>query len=96
MVTRIVITLIVSMIVCFTFQKQLMHILRAPAESLIVTKQLETMPDGETHKGIKVPTVEIWDEAKDVEAIAASLGEEQRRLSTRRWRNPIWSSTHAA
>lgn len=79
MVTRIVITLIVSMIVCFTFQKQLMHILRAPAESLIVTKQLETMPDGETHKGIKVPTVEIWDEAKDVEAIAASLGEEQRK-----------------
>ena len=79
MVTRIVITLIVSMIICFTFQKDLMNILRAPAEDVIASKQMETMPDGDVHEGIKVPTIEIWDEAKEVEAIAATLGEEQRK-----------------
>jgi sec-independent protein translocase protein TatC len=79
MVTRVVITLLVSMIVCFTFQDDLMRILRAPVENVILSKQLETMPDGEAHEGIKVPTVETWNEAKDVERIASSLGEEQRK-----------------
>ena len=79
MVTRVVITLLVSMIVCFAFQDDLMRILRAPVENVILSKQLETMPDGEAHEGIKVPTVETWNEAKDVERIASSLGEEQRK-----------------
>lgn len=78
MVTRVVITLVISMIVCFTFQKQLMNVMRAPAEDVIKHKQMETMPDGDVHKGIKVPTIETWDEAKSVEKIAASLGPEQR------------------
>jgi sec-independent protein translocase protein TatC len=78
MVTRVVITLLVSMIVCFAFQDDLMRILRAPVENVILSKQMETMPDGEAHEGIKVPTVETWNEAKDVERIAASLGEVQR------------------
>ena len=79
MVTRVVITLLVSMIVCFAFQDDLMRILRAPVENVILSKQLETMPDGEAHEGIKVPSVETWNEAKDVERIASSLGEEQRK-----------------
>lgn len=79
MVTRVVITLLISMIACFAFQDDLMRILRAPVENVILSKQMETMPDGEAHKDIKVPTVEIWNEAKDVERIAASLGEEQRK-----------------
>ena len=78
MITRIVITLLISMISCFYFQEQLMDILRDPVESVILTKQQETMPDGKVHDGIKVPSVEIWNEAKDVERIAASLGEGQR------------------
>jgi sec-independent protein translocase protein TatC len=78
MVTRVVITLLVSMIACFAFQDDLMRILRAPVENVILSKQMETMPDGEAHEGIKVPTVETWNEAKDVERIAASLGEVQR------------------
>ncbi len=78
MVTRVVITLLISMIVCFSFQKQLMQVLRAPAESVIAQKQQATMPDGDVHKGIKVPTVEIWDEAKSVEHTAAGLSAEQR------------------
>lgn len=80
MVTRVVITLLVSMIVCFAFQDDLMRILRAPVENVILSKQLETMPDGEVHEGIKVPSVETWNEAKDVERIASSLGEEERKF----------------
>ncbi len=80
MITRIVITLVVSMIFCFTFQAHLMKILRAPAEKVIMTKQQETMPDAKAHRGIKVPSVEVWDEAKNVEHIAAGLDENQRAV----------------
>jgi sec-independent protein translocase protein TatC len=80
MITRVVITLLISMIVCFTFQSQLMHILREPAEKVIFDKQQETMPDEDAHPGIKVPTVETWGEAKRVERAVASLDEEQRVL----------------
>ncbi|QTN33456.1 twin-arginine translocase subunit TatC [Akkermansiaceae bacterium] len=78
MITRVVVTLLVSMIVCFTFQEQLMHVLRAPAEKVIFDKQQETMPDAKAHPGITVPTVETWDEAKAIERIAAGLDEGQR------------------
>ena len=80
MITRIVITLLISMIVCFTFQKELMRILREPAEKVIAVKQQETMPDGDAHEGIRVPTVEMWDKAKDVERIAAGLEEKSRAV----------------
>jgi sec-independent protein translocase protein TatC len=80
LITRVVITLVISMIVCFTFQGQLMDILRAPAEKVIFDKQQETMPTAEAHPGIKVPSVEIWDEAKSVERIVAGLDEGQRVL----------------
>ncbi len=80
MITRVVITLVISMIFCFTFQAHLMEILRAPAEKVIFDKQQETMPDARKHKGIKVPTVEVWDEAKTIEGIAAGLDGEQRAL----------------
>ena len=88
MVTRIVITLLISMIVCFTFQQELMQVLRDPVENVIFTKQKETMPDEKMHKGIKVPSVETWNEAKDVESIASSLGEDQRKKFYKALPNP--------
>lgn len=78
-ITRVVVTLVLSMIVCFAFQKQLMRILRAPAEKVILVKQKETMPDEKKHPGIKVPTVEQWSEAKEIEDTAAGLSPEQRQ-----------------
>lgn len=80
MVTRIVITLLISMIICFAFQGELMKILRAPAEKVLHMKQKESMPDAEKHKGIIVPTVEVWSEAKKVEQIARGLNETQRKI----------------
>ncbi len=78
MVTRVVLTLVVSMIICFTFQEQLMEILRAPAEDVLLVKALETMPDAKKYPGIKVPSVEVWNEAKDIESMASGLHEAQR------------------
>lgn len=78
MITRVVITLLVSMIVCFTFRGDLMDILRAPAENVLLVKQKATMPDAGKHEGIKVPTVELWNRAKEVQWIAAGLDESQR------------------
>lgn len=79
MITRVVITLLISMIACFAFQSELMSVMRAPAEEVLMRKQAETMPDAKTHKGIKPLTVEVWNEAKDIEAVAAGLGEEHRK-----------------
>lgn len=78
MVTRVVITLVVSMIICFTFQKQLMEVLRAPAEEVLLVKAMETMPDAKKHPGIKVPSVEVWNEAKEIEGVSSGLDEAQR------------------
>ncbi|MGJ8634167.1 MAG: twin-arginine translocase subunit TatC [Luteolibacter sp.] len=78
LVTRVVITLLISMLFCFLFRDNLMDILRAPAEKVILVKQQETMPDGKKHEGIRVPTVEMWMKAKDVGWIAAGLTAEQR------------------
>lgn len=78
MVFRIVITLLISVVICFAFQKKLMEILREPAEQVMLTKQKATMPDAKKHDGIKVPTVSEWNEAKDIENTARSLNPEQR------------------
>ena len=78
MVFRIVITLLISVIVCFAFQEQLMEILRKPAEQVILIKQEATMPNAKEHRGIRVPTVQEWNEAKDIEYVAAGLSPEQR------------------
>ena len=78
MITRVVVTLLISMVVCFTFQEELMQILRDPVDDVILTKQRETMPDPNLHEGITVPSVEQWNEAKDVERIAGGLDGERR------------------
>lgn len=80
MVTRVVITLLISMLICLAFQGELMSLLRAPAEKVLLIKQQESMPDGKTHEGIKVPTVEIWNQARQAERIAMGLDEAQRKM----------------
>lgn len=80
MITRVVITLIISMIVCFVFRGELMEVLRAPAENVLLTQQLQTMPDEDKHPGIEVPSVETWNKAKEVEQIAAGLDAAQRQI----------------
>lgn len=79
MVTRIVITLLISMIVCFMFQGELMSILRRPAEEVVKKKQELSMPDVKKHEGLGIPSLEVWNRAKDVEGIVAGLSEGERK-----------------
>ena len=71
MITRSLVTLMVAMVICFGFQKQLMDILRKPVEEvrlIHVSKQLpseiEINPDS-------------WEQAKKIEHAATSLGAER-------------------
>lgn len=80
LITRVLLTLVVSMVVCFAFQDELMELLREPAEQVLRVKQEETMPDVGAHPGIRVPTVAEWDRAKGLEYVAKGLTEEQRVL----------------
>jgi sec-independent protein translocase protein TatC len=69
MITRIVMTLLVSMIACFTFQDDLMDILKRPVEQVWLT-----------HAGTVLPqdiTPDAWEKAKRVERAAAGLDQKQ-------------------
>ncbi len=79
MITRIVITLVVSMVICFTFQKQLMEVLRRPVEQVWIT-QLEAKLPQTTEQAPRPLDVDRWEEAKSLEHAAAGLDAAQRGL----------------
>src|SRR5690606_9508527 len=65
MITRVVLTLVISMVACFTFQEQLMGILRKPVDDVRRIHTTKSLPE----------TVELddWEEAKAVEHAASTL-----------------------
>jgi len=71
-ITRIVVTLLVSMIVCFAFQKKVMEVLRRPVEQVWITQLAEKLPR-DADKVPRVLDVETWEEAKKIERAAAGL-----------------------
>lgn len=77
MITRVVITLLLSMVICFTFQKQLMEVLRRPVEQVWIT-QLEAKLPQTTEQAPRPVTVDRWEEAKATEHAAAGLDAAQR------------------
>ena len=77
MITRIVITLLVSMIVCFAFQKQLMDVLRLPVERMWVQQLEEQLPQ-EKQGAAKTVDAGLWEKAKQVEQAASGLDGGQR------------------
>ena len=79
MVTRIVITLLISMTVCFLFQKQLMEVLRRPVEQVWITQLHEKLPQ-DTKAAPKPLDVDTWEKAKTLEHAAAGLEAEQRGI----------------
>lgn len=77
MITRIVITLLVSVVICFTFQKQLMEVLRRPVERVWISQQEAKLPPGD--RGTKrALDVDVWEEAKTLERAASALDSEAR------------------
>lgn len=75
MITRIVITLLVSMTICFSFQKQLMELLRRPVEQVRVSQVNASLPD--TASGRRIDA-EGWGRAKTLEQAASQLDPAQR------------------
>jgi sec-independent protein translocase protein TatC len=78
MITRIVLTLLISTIGCFMIQEQLMHLLRKPVEEVYHLQVSAKLPaKGDAPKSL---TVELWSQAKSLEHAAMSLEPEQREL----------------
>lgn len=77
MITRIVLTLLVSVIVCFTFQKQLMEVLRRPVEQVWITQLEEKLPQKKS-EAPRPLDVDTWEKAKTLEHAAAGLDATQR------------------
>jgi sec-independent protein translocase protein TatC len=76
MVTRVVITLVISMVACFAFNKNLMEFFRQPVDQVLVTQLKATLPDDAP----RPLTVESWGKARKVEHAAMNLTPEQRAL----------------
>lgn len=76
MITRVVITLVISMIVCFAFNKKLMEFFRHPVDQVLVTQIGKTLPDDAP----RPVSVETWGKARKVEHAAMNLTPEQREI----------------
>ncbi|MDX1680808.1 MAG: twin-arginine translocase subunit TatC [Akkermansiaceae bacterium] len=77
MIFRIVITLIISMVLCFSFQGFLLDVLRRPIQQVWDNQVAKTLPDkGDVSREI---TVELWDKAKEIEQAASKLVEAERQ-----------------
>ncbi len=77
MIFRIVITLLVSMVLCFAFQEQLLSVLRKPIDDVWEKQIQKTLPTDK--QAPKAVTAEQWEKAKKIEQAAAKLAEEDRQ-----------------
>jgi len=78
MIMRIVITLVISMLACFTYNQKLMEFFRKPVDEVLITQLKATLPSDKD-----VPhalTTDLWKEALKVEHSAAGLSPEQREV----------------
>jgi sec-independent protein translocase protein TatC len=76
MIFRIVVTLVVSMIVCFGFNNKLMQFFRLPVDKVMVTQTQATLPGDAPHP----LDVETWEKARKIERASVNLTTEQRAL----------------
>ena len=76
MITRVVLTLVISMIACFAFNKNLMHFFRQPVDQVLVTQIQKTLPEDAP----RPISVETWGKARKIEHAAMSLTPEQREI----------------
>lgn len=84
MITRVVITLVISMLVCFVFNKKLMEFFRHPVDEVLLVQLEATLPTDAP----RPPTAEIWGEARKVEHAAMNLVPEQREAFYRSLGDP--------
>lgn len=79
MVTRIVLTLLVSTLVCFVYKDQLMTIIRKPVEQVWVDRHEATLPSDEEI------SLEDWEKALTFSSVSAPLGQYDPQLAERWW-----------
>lgn len=75
-ITKMVLTLVIAMIACFSLQGRLMQILRSPVDKIWQIHQEELIP--EKKKVSEELTVEKWEQAKKLEQAAAPLAPAER------------------
>jgi sec-independent protein translocase protein TatC len=74
MITRIVITLLVAMVLCFAYNNRLMDFFRQPVDAVMLKQLQATLPDDAP----RPISTELWKEARKVEQAAMGLDPEQR------------------
>ena len=87
MITRVVITLLVSTILCFTFQKQLMEVLLRPLQEVESMRQQEKLPVVDENLPRPV-NAETWKKAKALEQSAVGLDPAVREALYREYEDP--------
>lgn len=93
MITRVVATLVVSMIVCFAFQGKLMDLLRQPVEAVWKVQLAAQLPQ-KADAAPRPVSVELWEKAKAVEIAAEGLDAEHREIMYR-WLGDVELEFHA-
>lgn len=78
--TKIVITLLVSTIICWIFKDKILDVISRPVEQVWVSQQAEKLP--------KEFTVEEWEEIKKAESGASRLSIEQKKQYYAHYSNP--------
>ena len=71
MVTRIVLTLLISTLVCWIFRNQLMDILRRPVEKVWIAQQSNLLPQKD--KAARPLDLETWERTKNIASAIAPL-----------------------
>jgi len=78
-VTRIVLTLSISTLVCFFFNNELMDVLRKPIEEVWVMKHEETLPED-------IP-LEDWEKALSFASVSPTLEAQHPQLAEKWWQD---------
>ncbi len=76
MIMRVVITLLISMIVCFLFNNRLMEFFRRPVDKVLVERTVESLPGAQESPRRLTP--QLWNDALKVEHAMAGLTPGQR------------------
>lgn len=79
MIMRIAITLIISMVLCFSFQKTLMDVLRRPVDQVWKNQIAEKLPD-DKDAGNHPLGVDLWEKAKQASLTSSSLEPAEREV----------------
>ncbi|MDA7865441.1 twin-arginine translocase subunit TatC [Akkermansiaceae bacterium] len=79
MVTRIVLTLLISTLVCFVYKDELMSIIRRPVEQVWVERHEATLPEDEEI------SLDDWENALTFAEVSAPLGQFDSELADRWW-----------